>query len=119
MAEVDTECKAVEVKAQDAENHITDSTTPSTPAKFSDLLEFSSPFDLFCFFTGIFTAVVSGANQPAQLIVFGSILNAFNGADSQDINSRVSLLALIHFLLGIQMWITNFLQTATISYLDS
>lgn len=112
MAEVaDIEYQPVQTKPQST-------TTEQTPslAKFADILEFSDLKDCLCMGLGIFTAVMSGANQPAQLIVFGSILNAFNASSSADISAKVSFLALIYFILGIQIWVTNFIQTAAMSY---
>lgn len=86
------------------------------PASFADILRFSTPRDTCCMALGLFTAFISGANQPAQLIIFGSILDAFNSGNGSDVAKQVSFLAIIYLLLGIQMWVTNFTQTASLTY---
>ena len=62
-----------------------------------------------------FMAFLSGCNQPAQLIIFGSILTAFNGATAADSIKLVSLLAGLYAVMGFQMFLSSFAQTALMS----
>ena len=49
-------------------------------ATFKELFCTADSQDMWYIGVGFFMALLSGCNQPAQLIIFGSILTAFNGA---------------------------------------
>ena len=81
-------------------------------ATFAELFQFSDLKDRLCISVGLFTAVLSGLNQPAQLIIFGSVLDAFNNSTPEESSKLVSFMALMYFVVGVQQFLTNFLQTA-------
>merc|ERR1719261_1796768 len=58
------------------------------------------------------TVMVSGLNQPAQLIIFGNLLDSFNTADTAEAVRLVHFFALMYAVVGIQQLITITLQTA-------
>jgi ATP-binding cassette subfamily B (MDR/TAP) protein 1 len=82
---------------------------------FKDLLIYCDYKDKINIFTGLFLSLVSGANQPAQLIVFGQILNSFNLSDSSDALKNITFLSILYLVLGIQIFVTTFLQSACMS----
>ena len=84
-------------------------------ASFSDLFFVADKTDSYYIGTAFIMAVISGCNQPAQLIIFGTILNAFNGATAAESIKLVSLLSGIYAIIGFQMFLTNFAQTALMS----
>jgi ATP-binding cassette subfamily B (MDR/TAP) protein 1 len=89
---------------------------PKIPvARFLELFSVADSKDKCYIGTAFSMAVLSGCNQPAQLIIFGSILNAFNGASPADSIRMVSLLAAIYVGIGGQIFITSFAQTACMS----
>merc|ERR1719486_592248 len=59
--------------------------------------------------------IVSAANQPLQLIVFGSILDSFNSADRDEVRGRINFFALCYTVLGVQQIITVSLQLSLLS----
>jgi ATP-binding cassette subfamily B (MDR/TAP) protein 1 len=89
----------------------------STEGSIYNLLRGASLVDKLYLVVGVTTAVLSGANQPANLILFGNVLNSFNTASSQQQNRMVSLLALLYVAVAVQMFITQFLQTVTMTTL--
>lgn len=90
---------------------------PEPVAKLSELLSYADSSDLWAMFAGIFAAMLSGLNQPAQLIVFGSLLNSFNGGgDGLD---KINFLSLLYLILACQMFICQFLQTSCMVYASS
>ena len=84
-------------------------------ASFRELFCTADTQDMWYIGTGFFMAFLSGCNQPAQLIIFGSILTAFNGASAADSIKLVSLLAGLYAVMGFQMFISSFAQTALMS----
>lgn len=93
------------------------SASVSTEGSIYNLLRVASLVDKLYLVVGVTTAVLSGANQPANLILFGNVLNSFNTASSQQQNSMVTLLALLYVAVAVQMFITQFLQTVTMTTL--
>lgn len=68
---------------------------------FSELLTYADSCDVTMMVLGITAAILSGVNQPAQLIVFGSLLNSFNtGGDGLD---KVNFLAAMYLVLACQV----------------
>ena len=84
-------------------------------ATFRELFCTADTQDMWYIGTGFFMAFLSGCNQPAQLIIFGSILTAFNGATAASSIKLVSLLAGLYAIMGFQMFISSFAQTALMS----
>ena len=114
VSEDDPDQKAIEVV--DDKSFAT-SASVSTEGSIYNLLRGASLVDKLYLVVGVTTAVLSGANQPANLILFGNVLNSFNTASSQQQNSMVSLLALLYVAVAVQMFITQFLQTVTMTTL--
>ena len=72
-----------------------------TQSSFSELLIYADSRDITMMMLGITAAILSGVNQPAQLIVFGSLLNSFNtGGDGLD---KVNFLATMYLVLACQV----------------
>jgi hypothetical protein len=82
------------------------------PATFGELFCVADTQDKCYIGTAFFMAFLSGCNQPAQLIIFGSILTAFNGATPAESVKLVSLLAGLYAVMGFQMFLSSFAQTA-------
>jgi ATP-binding cassette subfamily B (MDR/TAP) protein 1 len=59
---------------------------------------------------GIITAILSGANQPANLIIFGEVLNSFNAQDESKRTEMINFLAIMYVVVGAQMFLTQFIQ---------
>jgi ATP-binding cassette subfamily B (MDR/TAP) protein 1 len=89
--------------------------SPAKKATLGELLQFADSTDTCLMGTGFCMAIISGLNQPAQLIIFGSILDSFNGSTRSSSIKMVSFLALMYLIVAIQMFITNCLQTACMS----
>jgi ATP-binding cassette, subfamily B (MDR/TAP), member 1 len=85
------------------------------PATFGELFCVADTQDKCYIGTAFFMAFLSGCNQPAQLIIFGSILTAFNGATPAESVKLVSLLAGLYAVMGFQMFLSSFAQTALMS----
>ena len=82
----------------------TDPSAMSSPAplsSFSELLTYADSRDITMMMLGITAAILSGVNQPAQLIVFGSLLNSFNNGD--DGLDKVNFLAAMYLALACQV----------------
>jgi ATP-binding cassette subfamily B (MDR/TAP) protein 1 len=84
-----------------------DATTPQ-----GSIFRYASTSDRLLIALGFVVAVLSGMSQPAQLIVFGSIINAFNDASKSEAVDTVEFLALLYFLIGVGTFLCNFFQTA-------
>ena len=73
-----------------------------------DLYRYATKKDAALIIVGMLAVLVSGANQPLQLMVFGGLSDAFNSVEG--IGAKVRYFALLYTLLGIQMMITQALQ---------
>ena len=93
----------------------TESKIVTRVATLSELFGQADGHDRCSMVTAFGMAFLSGCNQPAQLIIFGSILNAFNQSSTNDSIKMVSFLAVMYLVVAIQMFLTNFLQTACMS----
>ena len=85
------------------------------PVPLSTIFSFSSFEDRALVAASFFAAICSGANQPAQLIIFGNILDAFNDPDPDKATRMINFLALCYLFVALQMFATSFTQTACIS----
>ena len=109
-------------KDKDSENVLeTETLTPAPQemATMSELLSHADGKDKIAMFVGIGAAILSGANQPAQLVVFGTLLNTFNGAGDDDMFEQIRFLSLMYLILACQMFICQFLQTSCLVYAAS
>ena len=109
--------KVLDLKDIENNSHNNDkqNDSSSTQANLIELLRDASIKDKSYFCIGVITAIMSGANQPANLILFGNILNSFNTADRQEQQRMISFLAIMYVVVAVQMFITQFLQTATMT----
>ena len=72
------------------------------------LYRYATKKDAALLIIGILAVLISGANQPLQLMVFGGLSDAFNSVEG--VGAKVRYFALLYTLLGIQMMITQALQ---------
>ena len=118
----DAECRKVDRGAEKAEGE--GGIKPAAvveSASFSDLFSLSDASDAAFTRIALSMAILSGLNQPAQLIIFGSILNSFGATTDTDPGAerdrqirQVNFLSIMYLVVGIQQFLTNFLQTACI-----
>jgi ATP-binding cassette subfamily B (MDR/TAP) protein 1 len=89
---------------------------PPSASSFSDLFSFADAEDVILVRLAFIMSALSGMNQPAQLIIFGSILNSFgvtsNTTSRDDQIKQVSFLAIMYAVVGAQQLLTNWSQTA-------
>jgi len=87
------------------------------PASFTELFQFCNQNDKKYLGVGIFMSVLSGANQPANLILFGEVLNSLQqpGTDEDEVTEKINFLALMYLVIATQMFITQFIQTAAMT----
>ena len=65
---------------------------------------------------GSLAVLVTGTNQPLQLVVFGRLMDSFNGdSDRDQVVDRVNLFAGLYASLGLMQLITNSLQSSCFS----
>eukprot|EP00629_Pelagomonadales_sp_RCC1024_P015238 CAMPEP_0119278758 /NCGR_PEP_ID=MMETSP1329-20130426/19654_1 /TAXON_ID=114041 /ORGANISM="Genus nov. species nov., Strain RCC1024" /LENGTH=353 /DNA_ID=CAMNT_0007279285 /DNA_START=145 /DNA_END=1202 /DNA_ORIENTATION=+ len=76
------------------------------------LLRYASAKDWAMFLAAMLVVVVSGFNQPAQLIIFGRLMDSFQGDDVGKAVRLVHFFALMYAIVGIQQLITITIQTA-------
>jgi len=81
-------------------------------ASLRQLYRFASKTDRWQMVAGVSAVVVSGANQPLQLVVFGQLLDSFNLTDKSEVQRRIFFLAGMYAALGVQQLITISIQTA-------
>ena len=82
------------------------------PRRAQHILRYASCKDVAMYAAAFVTVMVSGLNQPAQLIIFGNLLDSFNTADTAEAVRLVHFFALMYAVVGIQQLITITLQTA-------
>ncbi|KAH8060471.1 ATPase [Aureococcus anophagefferens] len=76
------------------------------------LLRYATWGDLGLFSLAMATVTISGANQPAQLIIFGNLIDSFSGDNTAKAVRLVHFFALMYALVGVQQLITITIQTA-------
>ena len=82
------------------------------PRRAQHILRYASWKDVAMYAAAFVTVMISGLNQPAQLIIFGNLLDSFNTADTAEAVRLVHFFALMYAVVGIQQLITITLQTA-------
>ena len=82
------------------------------PRRAQHILRYASCKDVAMYAAAFVTVMISGLNQPAQLIIFGNLLDSFNTADTAEAVRLVHFFALMYAVVGIQQLITITLQTA-------
>eukprot|EP00308_Calcidiscus_leptoporus_P016760 CAMPEP_0119353320 /NCGR_PEP_ID=MMETSP1334-20130426/2502_1 /TAXON_ID=127549 /ORGANISM="Calcidiscus leptoporus, Strain RCC1130" /LENGTH=389 /DNA_ID=CAMNT_0007366579 /DNA_START=89 /DNA_END=1254 /DNA_ORIENTATION=+ len=98
-------------KTAQSETSTSGSKPPAKQVSFCSLYRFASRKDAALLAVGVASVLISGCNQPLQLIVFGQILDSFN-SDPDEVLERIQFLAGIYALLGLQQIVTNSLQTS-------
>ena len=84
----------------------------AAPRKSTHLLRYATGKDLALYGVALCTVIISGLNQPAQLIIFGNLLDSFNGSNKAQAVRLVHFFALMYALVGDQQLITITVQTA-------
>lgn len=83
------------------------SEAPPSPAKFTDLFKYADSLDWLLIAVGSAASVGVGIVMPLFSLIFGGVLDAFNGTDAQQKVDRYSLyflyLALVSFTLNVAM----------------
>jgi ATP-binding cassette subfamily B (MDR/TAP) protein 1 len=88
------------------------SEAPATTSLRS-LYRYSTILDWWLLAFGALAVLVSGSNQPLQLVVFGQLMDSFNGnEDKEEVRQRVFLFAGLYAALGVQQMVTNSVQTS-------
>lgn len=77
------------------------------------LLRYATVADVALLLLGLPAVLISGANQPLQLMVFGGLADAFNSVEG--VGAKVRTFALLYTLLGLQMMITQAIQTSCLA----
>lgn len=97
----DCECKKYDSVPHTDQTELSAVSSSDPQLSFSELLTYADSRDITMMVLGITAAILSGVNQPAQLIVFGSLLNSFNtGGDGLD---KVNFLASMYLVLACQV----------------
>lgn len=113
MKDAVTKYQKIDDKSEDKE----EKTNNIEPVSFSQLFQFADAVDQKYLTIGICTALISGASQPANLILFGEVLNTLQtpGTDEDETTEKVNFIALMYLVIASQMFITQFTQTAAMS----
>ena len=82
---------------------------------FCSLYRYATARDGVYLGVGSLAVLVSGANQPLQLIVFGRLMDSFNITDRAAVREQVLFFAAMYALLGVQQFVTVALQTSCFS----
>ena len=85
---------------------------PVEAVSLRKLYRYATSGDLALLAAGTCAVVVSGANQPLQLVVFGGLLDSFNDESTSSVKNRILFFAAMYAALGVQQMITNSLQSA-------
>jgi ATP-binding cassette subfamily B (MDR/TAP) protein 1 len=82
-------------------------------SSFRGMYRYATLYDLRLLTLGTAALFVSGANQPLQLVVFGRLMDSFNGSDDANVvKANVHFFAMWYALLGVQQLCTNSVQTS-------
>ena len=87
--------------------------TDEEVAPISEFTRFIGDEDYIYLFIAIFFAALSGCSQPAQLVIFGNVLDAFNSGG--DVTSQINLLAGLYCVVGTITFITSSIQTRAVT----
>jgi len=85
-------------------------------SSFVALWRYATCMDVGLLSLGFLAVFISAANQPVQLYLFGSILDAFNGADKAKVIDDIHFFAMCYVLLGVQIFFTSALQIGCFSW---
>ncbi|CAN6363247.1 unnamed protein product [Urochloa humidicola] len=79
---------------------------------FAGLFRYADGTDVMLMLVGTAAALANGMAQPLMTVIFGQVINAFGGASSGDVLSRVNKAVLNFVYLGIGTGIVSFLQVS-------
>lgn len=85
------------------------------PVGLRSLFRYADRVDALLLGTGLVAIVISGANQPLQLLVFGRLLDSFNDLDTDEAVEKINFFAACYAALGVQQMVTQSLQSACLS----
>ncbi|KAJ1456855.1 P-loop containing nucleoside triphosphate hydrolase protein [Pelagophyceae sp. CCMP2097] len=80
-----------------------------------ELLRYADARDYGTLCVAAVAVVISGANQPAQLIIFGRLLDSFNGADVGEAVKLVHFFASLYAIVAVQQFFTVTAQTVCVT----
>jgi hypothetical protein len=122
VLEVKLEPSKPKVEAAPAAEEPTTATEPTTaeppkpkPVGLPALFRYADCKDALLLSTGLVAILISGANQPLQLVVFGRLLDSFNDLDKDEAVEKINFFAACYAVLGVQQIITQSLQSACLS----
>ena len=82
------------------------------PRRAMHILRYASCKDYAMYAGAFVTVMISGANQPAQLIIFGNLLDSFNNSNTAEAVRLVHFFAMLYAIVAVQQLITITTQTA-------
>ncbi|CAL4983813.1 unnamed protein product [Urochloa decumbens] len=79
---------------------------------FAGLFRYADRTDVLLMLVGTAAALANGMAQPLMTVIFGQVINAFGGANTGDVLSRVNKAVLNFVYLGIGTGFVSFLQVS-------
>jgi len=85
------------------------------PVSLAALFRYADAKDAMLLAVATIAIMISGANQPLQLVVFGRLLDSFNDLDLDEAVEKINFFAACYAILGAQQMVTQSLQSACLS----
>ena len=85
------------------------------PVSLAALFRYADAKDAMLLAVATIAIMISGANQPLQLVVFGRLLDSFNDLDVDEAVEKINFFAACYAILGVQQMVTQSLQSACLS----
>ena len=85
------------------------------PVSLAALFRYADAKDAVLLAVATIAIMISGANQPLQLVVFGRLLDSFNDLDLDEAVEKINFFAACYAILGAQQMVTQSLQSACLS----
>ncbi|KQK09335.1 ABC transporter B family member 4 isoform X2 [Brachypodium distachyon] len=79
---------------------------------FAGLFRYADGTDLLLMLVGTVAALANGVSQPLMTVIFGDVIDAFGGATTANVLSRVNKAVLSFVYLGIGTAVVSFLQVS-------
>tara|TARA_B100000795_G_scaffold4376_1_gene3079 strand:+ start:94 stop:2181 length:2088 start_codon:yes stop_codon:yes gene_type:complete len=116
ITEAGTEADATEVDSSTAEAETAKAKVKGPePVSLAALFRYADAKDAMLLAAGTIAIMISGANQPLQLVVFGRLLDSFNDLDKDEAVAKINFFAACYAVLGVQQMITQSVQSACLS----
>ena len=116
ITEAGTEADATEVDSSTAEAEPAKAKVKGPePVSLAALFRYADAKDAMLLAAGTIAIMISGANQPLQLVVFGRLLDSFNDLDRDEAVAKINFFAACYAVLGVQQMITQSVQSACLS----